>query len=187
MKKSKKSVKPVASHRRFSIPTLTIAALVIAAAAITVASKQLASNKVTTAQPVQTVHAVTPEADKKFVTVKVAGRDVQVDPQTGKIKPLTPEEAKQLADGLKTMLNKSTDGLEQVQNADGSVSMDLKGRFQNVAVARVNDDGSVEQSCIDEPQQAARFFGIDPKLLGVEPVKGATQQVIKTPARKVSQ
>jgi hypothetical protein len=187
MKKSKKTAKPVAGHRRFSIPTLTIAALVIAAGAITVASKQLASNKVTNAQTVQAVQAVTPDADKKFVTVKVAGRDVQVDPQTGKIKPLTPEEAKQLADGLKTMLNKSTDGLEQVQNADGSVSMDLKGRFQNVAVARVNDDGAVEQSCIDEPQQAAQFFGIDPKLLGVEPVKGAAQQIIKTPARKVSQ
>jgi hypothetical protein len=188
MKKRKKTATPVARHRRFSMPTLTIAALVVAAAAITVVSKQLASNKVTaTTQTAQTAQAVAPASGKKYVTVKVAGRDVQVDPQTGKIKPLTPEEARQLADGLKTMLNKSTDGLEQVQNADGSVSMDLKGRFQNVAVARVNDDGSVEESCIDEPQQAARFFGIDPKLLGVEPVKGAAQPIIKTPARKVSQ
>ncbi|HEY6807069.1 MAG TPA: hypothetical protein VI306_26055 [Pyrinomonadaceae bacterium] len=181
----KKPAKPIAG-RRFSITTLTIAIVVIAVAAITVASKQLAGSKATATQVAQTASSVTPSTAKKFVTVKVAGRDVQVDPQTGQIKPLTPEEAKQLADGLKTMLNKSTEGLEQVKNADGSVSMDLQGRFQNVAVARVNEDGTVEESCIDEPQQAATFFGIDPKLLGAEPVKGAAQPTVKSPARKVS-
>jgi hypothetical protein len=182
----KKPAKPIAGRRRFSITSLTIAIVVIAVAAITVASKQLAGSKTTATPVAQTTHSATPATARNFVTVKVAGRDVQVDPQTGQIKPLTPEEAKQLADGLKTMLNKSTEGLEQVKNADGSVSMDLQGRFQNVAVARVNEDGSVEESCIDEPQQAATFFGIDPKLLGVEPVKGAAQPIVKSPARKAS-
>jgi type IV secretory pathway VirD2 relaxase len=63
------------------------------------------------------------------------------------------------------MVNQSTEGLVQVQHADGSVSMDLEGRFQNVAVARVNKDGSVTQSCVDNPQAAGAFFGIDPKLI----------------------
>ena len=95
--------------------------------------------------------------------MKVAGRDVQVDPQTGQIKPLTPAEAQQLADGLKTMLNKSTEGLVPEKHPDGSASIDLQGRFQNVAMARVNADGTLEQSCVDEPLAAAQFFGIDPK------------------------
>jgi hypothetical protein len=34
-----------------------------------------------------------------------------------------------------------------------------------VAVARVNKDGEVTQSCVDSPQTAGAFFGIDPKLI----------------------
>ena len=185
MKKSRKAAKRVARERRLPVKTVLIVAVVIAAAAITVASRQLTTSKVTKAETAKVVSA---DAGKKYVTVKVAGREVQVDAQTGKIKPLTPEEAQQLADGLKTMLNKSTEGLEEVKHADGSVSMDLKGRFQNVTVARVNEDGSVEQECIDEPEQAAAFFGIDPKLLGVQSARSiSSQPVVKTPARKVSQ
>ena len=109
------------------------------------------------------------KAQGNFVTVRVAGQDVQVDSQTGKMKPLTPEEGQKLAAGLKEMVNQSTEGLVQVKHPDGSVSMDLKGRFQNVAVARVNQDGSVTQSCVDNPQAAGAFFGIDPKLIESQP------------------
>jgi len=52
-----------------------------------------------------------------------------------------------------------------VRHPDGSVSMDLEGRLQNVTVARVNRDGRVLQSCVDNPQAAGAFFGIDPKLI----------------------
>ena len=81
------------------------------------------------------------------------------------IQPLTPQEAEKLAAGLKPMLNQSTEGLVQVQHPDGSVSMDLDDRFQNVTVARVNKDGTVSQSCVDNPGAAGAFFGIDPKLI----------------------
>ena len=183
--RKQKQASPVARSRRFSVTMVTAAAILIAVAAITVVSKQLVFSNV----PAPVVAKAAPgETGKKYVTVKVAGREVQVDPQTGQIKPLSPDEAKQMADGLKTMLNKSTDGLVPVQNPDGSTTIDLQGRFRNVAVARINADGTLEQSCIDEPQQAARLFGIDPQLLGVEPVKGApAQPVIRTPARKVAQ
>ena len=181
--RKQKQASPVARSRRFSVTMVTAAAIVVAVAAITVVSKQLVNSK--PSAPV-VAKAVPTDSGKKYVTVKVAGREVQVDPQTGQIKPLSPEEAKQMADGLKTMLNKPTEGLVPVQNPDGSVSVDLQGRFQNVVVARVNEDGTLEQSCIDDLQQAAQFFGIDPKLLGVEPVKGtATRQVVHTPARNV--
>ena len=43
----------------------------------------------------------------------------------------------------------------------------LDGRFKNVMLARINEDG-MSQSCVDDPQAAAAFLGIDRKLLGVE-------------------
>jgi hypothetical protein len=104
------------------------------------------------------------ESKGNFRTVKVAGQE-QVNSQTGQIKALTQEEARKLAAGLKQMVNQATEGLVQVRHADGSVSMDLEGRFQNVTVARVNKDGSVSQSCVDNPQAAGAFFGIDPQLI----------------------
>jgi hypothetical protein len=96
-----------------------------------------------------------------------AGAPIPLDPQTGQIRPLTQEEAQKLAAGIKELVNQSTDGLQQVRHADGSVSMDLQGRFQNIAVAKRADDGSLVQSCIDNPGAAAEFFGIDPQLVGV--------------------
>jgi len=95
------------------------------------------------------------------------------------IRPLTQEEAQQMAAGLKDMVNQSTEGLQQVHHADGSVSMDLKGRFQSVALAKKGDDGNVEQSCVDNPQSAAAFLGIDRELIdGVKTI---------SPSRKVNQ
>jgi hypothetical protein len=87
--------------------------------------------------------------------------------QTAQIKPLTQEEAQRLAEGLKKLVNQSTDGLQQVRHADGSVSMDLEGRFQSVAVAKRDENGNVVQSCVDNREAAAAFFGIDPQLVGV--------------------
>src|SRR6476620_7134572 len=143
MKKQKKESKSraAAKNRRARVITVTVAILLIAVAAITVLSKQLTSAN---ASPSQSASSEAP----KYVTVKVAGQDVQVDPQTGQIKPLSPQEAQRLADELKPVLNRSTDGLKQVRHGYGSLSMDLEGRFQNVVVARRNTDGSIEHSCI---------------------------------------
>src|SRR6266850_7783968 len=169
MKKQNKEKKINSANRfgRFPWILVVMVAALIAIGAVTVASRQLTVAK---ASPDQEKGAVVGEkTGKNYVTVKVAGRDVQVDSQTGQIKPLTPHEAHQLAEGLRGMLNQSTEGLVQVKHADGSVSMDLDGHFQNVMVARRNEDGSLSQSCVDNPQAAASFFGIDPQLLGAEP------------------
>ncbi len=95
------------------------------------------------------------------------------------IRPLTQQEAEQMAAGLKELVNQSTEGLTQVHHADGSVSMDLKGRFQSVALAKRSDDGNVAQSCVDNPQAAAAFLGIDREL--IDGVK------TNSPSRKVNQ
>ena len=89
--------------------------------------------------------------------------------ETDQMNQLTPEEAEKLAAGLRDKLNQSTEDLVQVRHQDGSVSMDLEGRFQNVTVARINKDGSISQACVDNPGAAGAFFGIDPKLMEIDP------------------
>jgi len=156
MKKRKKTKKTDSATTARRLPALiALASVVLVIAAISAVSRQLVAEK----------PSVQPENSKKYMTVKVAGQDVQVDPQTGKLKPLTALEAQDLAAGLKKMLNKSADGLTQVQHEDGSTSMELNGRFRNVVVASETEDGKLSMSCVDNPKAAASALGIDPKLL----------------------
>ena len=167
----KKKTKPVQSARRLPRRSLIIIAAIalVSLAAVTVISRQSASGKAEGTPKITTETANA--AGKKYTKVKVGNQEVFVDSQTGKIKPLTPQEAQELAQGLKTMLdkNKSSEGLVEEHHADGSVSIDLQGRFQNVTVARENEDGTVTTSCVDTPRAAANFFGIDPKLVESNP------------------
>jgi hypothetical protein len=105
-----------------------------------------------------TASAVTNANAKNSVTVKVGGQDIHVNGQTGEVKPLTQDEVQKMVAAMKKMANQSTEGLSQVQHEDGSVSMDLGDRFQNVTIARQTKDGSVTTSCVDNPTSAARFF-----------------------------
>lgn len=159
--KEKPSKHSTANHRR-RLLLFAAVAIVVAATALTVISRQKgrttqAANREATKAAASTTRA--------FVTRRVGNQDIHIDTQTGEIKPLTPEEAQKLANGLAPMLDKSTDGLVELHHNDGSVSMDLEGRFQSVAVARINQDGTIEQSCVDNPRAAAKFFRIDPKLI----------------------
>lgn len=155
------------ARRRYLL--MAIAAAVVMIAAITVISRQHASPRPVEGQATAIQSTAKATRTHTYVTRRVAGQDIQVDTQTGEIKPLTPQEAQQLANGLAPMLDNSTDGLVQVHHADGSVSMDLQGRFQNVTVVKVNTDGTIEQGCVDNPRAAAKFFGMDPKLIESAP------------------
>ena len=164
----KKKTKPVKSAKRLPRRSVIIIAAIalVSVAAITVISRQSASGKTEVPQA-ETANA----AGTKYTKVKVGNQEVFVDSQTGKIKPLSAQEAQELAQGLKTMLekNQSSEGLVEEHNADGSISVDLQGRFQNVVVARENEDGTVSTSCVDNPRAAANFFGVDQKLLESSP------------------
>ena len=108
LKKMRNSAK---GSRRLTLAGIVIAIAVFAIGAATVVSRQ--RTKVLAAQHAQSVAAnVLPnnaannvankdKDGRKYITVKVAGQDVQLDTQTGDMKPLTPEEAEKLAAGLK--------------------------------------------------------------------------------------
>jgi hypothetical protein len=163
-KQEKKSGKSAKRFPRLSI-TLVVVLAVLAIGAATVLSRQNSND-----QKSNSVSANS--ANRSYVTRNVAGQDVHVDSQTGEIQELTPEEKQKIAYGLRQMINDSDEGLKQVPHADGSVSMDLQGHFQNVAVARVNKDGSVSQSCVNNTRAAGAFFGIDHKLIDDQPYEG---------------
>ena len=148
---------------RLTLTTLLAATAILAIAAVAAISRQNAG--ATGPDNAERSLQMAKKSNESFVTVNAAGQDVTRRTQAGQIQPLTQAEAQKLAAGFKQMVNQSTDGLVQVRHADGSVSMDLQGRFQNVTVARVNKDGSVTQSCVDNPQAAGAFFGIDPGLI----------------------
>lgn len=164
--------------RRRYVLMATAAALVLIAA-ITVISRQHGSARSGDVQATAIQSTAKATRARTYVTRRVGGQDIQIDTQTGEIKPLTPQEAQQLANGLAPMLDNSTDGLVQVHHADGSVSMDLQGRFQNVAVVKVNTDGTVEQGCVDNPRAAAKFFGMDPKLIESAPTARRRIQILQ--------
>ena len=152
MKSLKRSAHKTHGFTRFKVTTLLVAAAVLAIEAVTVVSKQR-----------QASTTVPNRLEKRSELVS----NVAQDGQAGQMAELTPLEAQKIADGLKKMVNQSTEGLVEVRHPNGSVSVDLKGRFQNVTVARVNKDGSVSQSCLDNPRAAAKFFGLDPRLMGL--------------------
>src|SRR6185436_5123982 len=86
MKKRKKTKKHDSATTTRRLPALiALASVVLVIAAISALSRQLVAEN----------PGVQPENSKKFMTVKVAGQDVQVDPQTGKLKPLSAEQAQE--------------------------------------------------------------------------------------------
>jgi hypothetical protein len=106
------------------------------------------------------------QGNRNYVTSNATGQTIVLDRQTGQSRPLTPEEARRLAEGLKQLINQSTDELVEVHHADGSVSMDLQGHFQDVMLAKKDADGNITVACVNNLDSAAAFFEIDPALLG---------------------
>jgi hypothetical protein len=155
MKKSQKvsNRRPAAGRARAFRAGLFACALLfagVATAVATYASRNAAPPKV------ERGAAVAARPADAYVTVEVGGRKVRVNAQTLQQGPLTQEQSRQLADQLEG--NKETDGLVQEKHDDGTVSVDLQGRFQNVTLAKKNDDGTVSAACVDTPEAAGAFL-----------------------------
>jgi hypothetical protein len=93
-----------------------------------------------------------------YTNIPFAGQTVAVDPQTGKLRPPTPDEARQLGMALKNYLNRSSQGLTVKTHPNGAQSVDLQGRFQSVSLAKINPDGSASEECVTSMQEAEDFL-----------------------------
>lgn len=122
----------------------------------------------------QTGHTKKSQADKaaskaadedadEYESVQVAGQTVAIDKKTGKLRQPTREEAKALAEGMKEMVNQSSEGLTPIYHADGSVSVDLQDRFMNIAVAKKNPDGTITDACVSSVPEVNAFLGVKAK------------------------
>lgn len=161
--KQNKTRSTKASHK--SLIGIAIAVTVLAIGVVTALSMHSAQTQ--KAKVEERKPEVAKQSRRHYVTANAAGQTIVLDRQTGQTRPLTPEEARILADGIKQLVSQSTEGLVQIERADGSVSMDLQGRFQSVMLAKKEDDGTISQACVDNLESAAAFFEIDPALLGL--------------------
>lgn len=157
MKKSRKTDKNRSTTKRTRVFRAGVFACVLLVAGAVTAIAKYEPGNVEPSNRKQTVASAQPASN--YVTVEVGGKKLKVNAQTLQQGPLTQEQAQQIADALQD--NKSTDGLVQTQHPDGSVSMNLEDRFQNVIVAKKNEDGSVSQSCVDNPEAASAFLKSD--------------------------
>jgi hypothetical protein len=171
---SKKNRNRSAKMSHKSLIGIAVAATVLVISVVTALSMQ--SQQTQKAKVEERKPQVANQSRRNYVTSNAAGQTVVLDRQTGQTRPLTPEEARRLAEGIKELVSQSTEGLVQIHRADGSVSMDLQGRFQNVMLAKKEADGTISQACVDNVDSAAAFFEIDPALLG------AAAPISKTPA-----
>lgn len=169
MKKSKKrpEVHNAAKRTRAFRAGALACALLLACVATVLAKYNSKSVETAPATPVVTVPA-TPAGN--FVTVEVGGKKIRVNAQTLQQGPLTQEQSQQIADALKG--NKSTEGLVEVRHEDGTVEVDLQGHFQNVMMAKRNEDGSVSNACVDTPEAAKSFLKSDASATA--PASGGT-------------
>ncbi len=95
-------------------------------------------------EPRGTATSWTP-SDKKSVPVTFAGMKVAIDPETGKLRPPTPEEAQALSQAMDARFR--TAPLREVKKADGTVMMDLQGQFLEASVVTRNADGTFTHRC----------------------------------------
>lgn len=154
------SVKKISASRKrsryLSPTTVMVAVVILAIGTVTVASRQKLSGS-NESRKVSEVRS----GSSGF---KVAAHDSTLNFQSTQDER-TPEETARLADGLSQVIDQSTEGMSEIKHADGSVSISLEDRFQNVSVARIDQNGNLAQSCVDNPQAAGAFFRIDPKLI----------------------
>jgi len=177
MRKHPRDIKtnPPAQSRRFQIISVATIVIIFAIAATAISMQASKSEK-----PNEEPATSTARGNSRSQSLPMrSGQDGQQLTQS-QIRPLTQAEAQQMADGLKILVNQSTDGLKQVQHADGSVSMDLQGRFQSVALAKKAENGQIAQSCVDNPESAAAFLGINREM-----IDGVKSSGTKIPARHI--
>ncbi len=100
------------------------------------------------------------DGNNEETTVNSSGQQVAVDANSGKLRQPTPEEVQKLTESL--TMNDSVEGLTPRTLSNGGTAVDLQGRFQSVAIAKKNPDGSISQSCVESKKQAEDFLNSKP-------------------------
>lgn len=114
-------------------------------------------------------HAAKSKAPQHADEAPAEGAGAAVDRDTGKLRAPTRDELQELAAGARAYVSQSTEGLLPRVRADGSVVVDLEGRFQSVAIAR-RVDGKTVVDCATSPEEVDRLLGTAPAAPRTAPV-----------------
>ncbi len=107
----------------------------------------------------QTTQAKDPQADKKQVAkkvepaVSVSGQKTAIDPETKKLRQLTPEEAQALSEDLKNYLIPGEVKIYQYPN--GMLAAELPEEYMDAVVVKRNADGTLSTECVRGMKAAA--------------------------------
>ena len=80
------------------------------------------------------------------------------DAETGEYRAPTPEERAELEKKLGSQSGKTDQPIEEILNADGSVTVRLNGRFESFSIIRKNPDGSTQLECVKSEEEAIAFL-----------------------------
>jgi len=100
---------------------------------------------------------------------------VGLDPETGQLGPPTPEqraELEQIAASRNALLSRSSVGLVEESRPDGTIHVNLQGRFQEYATIRIGPDGRKTFACVDDTTGLSK--DPNPRAAGTASSIGAT-------------
>ena len=86
-----------------------------------------------------------------------AAMRASIDPETGMLS-VNPTHFESSSKMLETALSRSSDGLVQETMPNGTVRMNLQGRFMSASMARLDAQGHVHTSCTEDLDQAERVL-----------------------------
>jgi len=102
-------------------------------------------------------HRPAPATTPETVLYGEAGMRVEIDPETGVLGPARAAPSSlERSEAEAAALNRSSEGLQEVVLPDGSVMVDLQGRFQEYVVMEIGPDGKRRMRCVQQPAAAAR-------------------------------
>ena len=102
--------------------------------------------------------AVDPAPAAAAQSVVEAGQRVGIDSETGGLRGLSTEEARVLVESLIGTLNQSDAGLTPAVLPSGARIVNLDGRFESAALAKMGPDGKIVTECVTTKEEAERFL-----------------------------
>ena len=93
--------------------------------------------------------------------IQVAGQQVHIDPQTGRIRQPTPQEAAALAASLEQQFGKRSEGITVFYLPNGAVGAQLNESFMEAMTVTRRPDGSLQFGHVTGLDQASRAVGDD--------------------------
>jgi len=110
--------------------------------------------------------AVAQPASPLVLPLGAAGMIVAIEPETGALVRPTPEQVLQLLPGQTSLLTpaertglmRTSEGLSETRLKDGSVMLDLQGRFQEFEIVRLDAQGRPHFSSTSDAATARRLL-----------------------------